>query len=263
MMGDGSDPTGMGQPGADLGGHSFIVTPNDFHSEFIQNAAAQAFLNVSGQNLTSQFNKFQNRLSETDSMIRPYFAVNGKSVLDRLGKLLFPFTVKNWSRMVPDGHLALPVTNPNLPELYTPLVCSFAFILLTSVILGVHGLFTFEKISMLFLKYFTFLALEIFLAKLLFVAVGAPGTIPVLTLAADLGTSSFYLVFVTFFCWHSLLKTIALVYCGAAAVFWSLRSLNPRSGIQTTHSTQETYSIFAIAVLQALLPCFLVVRLPK
>lgn len=228
-----------------------MVTP----AEFLQ-GSAQAFAQA---NITEQLGDLQQRLTQTESSIRPYFTVNYQSVLTKLKRMAFPFRVKDWSRSVEEGKPALPIVNPNLPELYTPIVFMFAFILISSVIHGVSGTFTFEHSTRLFLRYVGFLALDVIFAKGVFFVVGIPTTFPILTVIADLASMGFYVTLATAVSWNSLLKYIVLVYCGFCSVFWTIRTMNPKSAIHPVHpSAAHTYTILGVALIQALAPFFLV-----
>ena len=229
---------------------SFHVTP-----ELFLQGSAQQMLQAG---ITEKVGDLEQRLSQTESTIRPYFSVNTRSIREKLQKMTFPFIVKNWSRSVEDGRKALPVTNSNLPELYTPIVFSFAFVLVLSVINGVNGTFTFEKSSGMYLKFLAFLFGDVALAKLLLYIMAVPAPFPILTMIADLGSMAYYLTLESCLCWNKTLRFISLIYFGVCSVFWTTRTLSPRSTIQCPHRRGHTYSILGVALLQAIAPFFLV-----
>jgi hypothetical protein len=253
------------QPTEDSSPHPGYQSPSGFLGTgqgLAGTAAAQLVSSISTTAVNEELGKMAGRLSQTDSIIRPYFRVNVASILHRIRRLIFPFTAKDWSRAVNDNELALPITNPNLPELYSPLVFMFVFLLISSVLLAVKHVFTFEKVSLLFLKCVVLLAFEVGGAKVAFFAVGVPMSFPILTLAADLGSISFYLSLAALVSWSSFLRFVVLAYCGAASLLWTVRTLNPRSGVQPAHpSPAHTYSIFAVAAVHAILPFFIVLNL--
>ena len=238
-------------PGMSPGDQSLMVTPAEFF-----NSRAEALVKA---NLTEKFGDFQEHLTQTESTIRPYFTVSCWSVLEKLKKMAFPFRVKDWSRSVEEGKPALPVVNPNLPELYTPIVFTFAFILVSSVIHGCNDDFTFEHSTRLFLKFIGFLIFDVLFAEIVFFAVGIPTSFPILQVIADLSSMTFYLTIETAVSWNTMLKYVALVYCGVCSIFWTIRTLNPKSAIKPVHpSPSHTYTILGVALLQAVAPFFLV-----
>jgi hypothetical protein len=233
-----------------------IMTPE----RYLDNPGARAALGVAGAAMQTGFQHFEERVTQGYSSMSLYFRVNLKSVQSKLRTLLFPFNVKEWGRLPPGGAEPLPTNNPNLPELYTPIVFSFIFLLEASVYLGVNGIFTFEKITILFVELFGYLAAAVCISKALFLMVGFPRSYPFLTLAADLGVISVYLSVEIFMSWNWLLRLVTLIYGGLAVAFWTIRTLNPREGIQTVPLTAaHTYSMLSIAIVQVIVP-FLLVR---
>jgi hypothetical protein len=235
---------------------SVIMTPG----QYFNNPGARAALDVAGAAMQTGFQQFGERVTQGYSSVGVYFHVNLKSVQNKLRTLLFPFNVKEWSRAPRGGADPLPTNNPNLPELYTPLVFSFVFLLEASVYMGVNGIFTFEKITILFIELFGYLVAAVCASKALFLMVGFPHSYPFLTLAADLGVISVYLSVDIFMSWSWFLRLVTLIYCGLAAALWTIRTLNPREGVQAVPPTPaQTYSMLSIALIQAIIP-FLLVR---
>jgi hypothetical protein len=185
------------------------------------------------------------------SSIRPYFWVTDRSVREKIAKIVFPFSVKHWSRNLPEGAEPLPANNSNLPELYTPIIFGFAFLLLASAFRGMARQFSYENFSLLSLKVFTYVLFIVFLTKGLFFVLAIPGTAPLLTLLADLGVITVHLTLVTLVSWNTWLKILMEGYCVAALFLWTIKVLNPRLVIQgTSLNTSQTYCFLGVAVVQ-------------
>lgn len=201
----------------------------------------------------------KNRLSESESIIRPLFAVNYKSLMAKIKCLLCPFIIKNWSRSVPDGEPAIPITNPNLPELYTPLLFFYTFLLLSSIYRGIHHQFSFENLSYLFAKSGGILLFLVLLSKLLFFLINIPNPYPLFSLISDLSIFGFYTSVINLsILLIPSLKFIVVFYVIAASFLWTIRTLNPKSGIQSVRpSPTHTYSIVILALLEAITPFLL------
>ncbi|OHT07818.1 hypothetical protein TRFO_23857 [Tritrichomonas foetus] len=239
----------------DMGQSSAILDP----TLYIQTANAAASVLLKGTDINTKMDEIKTRFTESESTVRRYFTVDYKSVITKITNLACPFNVKNWSRSVEDGKPAYPIYNPNLPEFYTPLVFLFSFLLLSSVYRGVNEEFSFEYISYLFIKTCGYLAFLVLLSKLIFFIVNIPNSYSLLQLVADLSVFTFYTAVVNVFvCTFSSLRWIAIIYCIVASFFWSIRTLNPKSGIQSVHpSPAHTYSIVIVAALQAFAPIIL------
>ncbi|KAK8871006.1 Protein yif1b [Tritrichomonas musculus] len=224
-------------------------------TRYIQTANTAAKLIANNVNIDD----IKNRFSQSESFIRPLFAVNYKSVLAKIKCLACPFIVKNWSRSVPDGEPAIPITNPNLPELYTPLVSFYTFLLLSSIYRGMNHEFSFESLSYLFAKSGGILLFLVMLSKLLFFLVKMPNSYPLFSLISDLSIFGFYTSIINLsVCIIPSLRFLVLIYSLAASFLWSIRTLNPRSGIQSVRpSPSHTYTIVIVALLEALTPFLL------
>jgi len=88
------------------------------------------------------------------SQIKCYFAVDTRYVISKLGLLLFPFIHSDWSIMlestgdqIEDRRRAKPKTDINAPDLYIPTVAFVTYLLLLGLILGKHGEFSPELLS--------------------------------------------------------------------------------------------------------------------
>lgn len=234
---------------------SIVMTPSIFNS-----TAGQAIAKIGQANITENLGKIQESMAQGESTFRRYFSVSTKSVVDKMKKLILPFTVRNWARSVEEGKPAIPKENSNLPDFYIPVVFTFVFILLTSIFNGINGTFTFEKVTGLFLKYVGFLIFDVLATKLLFFVMNV-GQIDLALLLADFGTMSFYLTISTFVCWSSVLRFFSLIYCGLCSAFWVVRTLKSNIVIQTDEKHNMTYTIIGVAVLQAIFPFFLVEKI--
>lgn len=231
---------------------SIVLTPGIF-----KGATGEAIKKIGQVGIQENIGKIQESMAIGESTFRRYFAVSTKSVVDKIKKLIFPFNVRNWARSVEEGKVATPRENSNLPDFYIPVVFGFAFILLTSIFNGLNGTFTFEKVTHLFLKYVSFLIIDVVLTKLLFFVMNL-GQIEIAMLFADFGTMSFYLTISSLFCWNSFFRFVSLCYCGACSAFWMIRSLKSNVVIQTDEKHNMTYTIIGVAALQAIFPFLLV-----
>jgi hypothetical protein len=223
------------------------------------------FLKVAGNALPQQLkdfgdidpNKIYGQINAQTAMIPPYFAVTKNSVIHRIKNLICPFIVKQWSRSTPEGQKCLPAINPNAPELYTPIVFSFFYFLMSSLISGIRGEFSMNDLYAMILKFALCIAIEVGVSKILFANFGVCGTYPALSLAADFSCISFYFSITSIFSWHKYLYWISTLYCAAAAMIWTLRTLNSEpcmAGRQQQQTSQFiTYVLFITAVIQALL----------
>lgn len=245
------DPT---QPGSSQQQNESAPTILDPKS-YLLNANTAAKLIANNVNIDD----IKNRFSESESFIRPLFAVNYKSLLAKIKSLLCPFIVKNWSRSVPEGQPAIPITNPNLPELYTSLVFFYVFLLLSSIYRGTHNQFSFENLSYLFAKSGGILLFLVCLSKLLFFLINIPNPYSLFSLISDLSIFGFYTSIINLsVCIIPSLRFIVVFYVIAASFLWSIRTLNPKSGIQSVRpSASHTYTIVIIALLEALTPLLL------
>lgn len=224
-------------------------------TSYLKTANTAAKLIANNVNIDDLKNKF----SESESIIRPLFAVNYKSLIAKIKSLLCPFIIKNWTRSVPEGQPAIPIANPNLPELYTPLLFFYTFLLLSSIYRGIHNKFSFENLSYLFAKSGGILICFVLLSKLLFFIMNIPNPYSLLSLISDLSVFGFYtsvinlsVLFIPSF------RFIIVIYVIAASFLWSIRTLNPKSGIQSSRPSQShTYSIVIIALLEAITPILL------
>jgi hypothetical protein len=174
-------------------------------------------------------------------------------VSGKLQRLLFPFTSTGWSRPHRDSESdGVSRAHPNLPDLYIPIVFTWAFLLLTSVIRSLRGRFRLEQIGVLAFKLGAYLAGATAAAKGLAFVVRMPGERPILTLIADLGVLPVYLTVCQLACQLPRMGTAARCYCVVAAVFWTVRTMKPRSDIQSTHrSYRHEFCILALACVQA------------
>lgn len=199
--------------------------------------------------------KIEQRINASQALIPPYFAVSKTSIIHRIKNLACPFIVKQWSRSVPDGQQCIPLSNPNAPELYTPILFCLVFFLLSSLISGVQNSFSMDRLYSSMLKFSLVITAEVFISKMLFKNVGVQGNYPILSLIADFSCISFYISLVTLFSWNSWLYWISFLYCALAALIWTLRTLNSEqcmAGRQTS-STFITYILLGFAVFQIIL----------
>jgi hypothetical protein len=165
---------------------------------------------------------------------------------------MFPFATKGWGRPLVDGTEPLPKDNPNLPELYTPIVFIVIFLLLTAVQRAVRGTFRLEQIGRLGLKLVGYLMAAVAGVKGFFFVVRMPGEYPWASLVGDLGTMSVYLTVITIASWWPSLRRPVTVYCAVVALFWTVRTLKPRSDIQfSQRGYTHEFSIFVVALLHA------------
>lgn len=204
--------------------------------------------------------EIMNRVKQSESTIRKYFAVNYKSVKTKIIHMACPFIVKDWSRAVSDGQHAIPIENPNLPELYTPLVFLFLSLLLASINRGISGTFTFTYITALFAKFVGYIAFLVVFSLFLFFIVGMPNSYQrTLIYFADFGILTFYTAFVNLVTLiFPQIRLVCLLYSIFAAFFHSIRTLNQKTGMQSVHSTpSHTYSIALTALLVGLAPVIL------
>ena len=206
-----------------------FVDPQKYLSD-IANGQAANFINAGIGKYNSEI---QENIQKTQSTLRTYFNVNTKSIVSKLQKILFPLTVKDWSRSVPEEVPHVQAVNHNLPELYIPIVFTFLFILLTSLSNIVNGTFSFANVTYTFTKFFVIVILMVLLTKLLFY-VGCQITSSIFTLFAD------------------------LCYTFMASFYWTIKTMRSQSGMQTKPKPAHTYSILLIAVLQGLIPLFFV-----
>lgn len=202
-------------------------------------------------------NKIRGQIDAGTAMIPPYFAVTKNSVIHRIKNLICPFVVKQWSRSSPEGQKCLPATNPNAPELYTPIIFSFFYFLMSSLISGIRGEFSMNSLYAMILKFALCIGIEVGVSKLLFSNFGVNGTYPALSLAADFSCISFYFAITSLFSWSRPLYWLTTLYCAAAAMIWTLRTLNSEpcmAGRQQQQTSQIiTYVLFVTAVIQAVL----------
>jgi hypothetical protein len=185
--------------------------------------------------------------------LRSYFRVSPHSISVKLQRLFFPFTSTGWSRPRPESEAdAIPRTHPNLPDLYIPIVSAWVFLFLTAVLRAIRGRFRLEQIGVLALKLGTYLGGAAGAAKGLVFVTRMPGEYPILTLLADLGVLPVYLALCQLACQVPRLRMLARWYCVVAAVFWTVRTMKPRSDIQSTHrSYKHEFCILALACVQA------------
>jgi hypothetical protein len=232
-----------------------ILTPSA-----VLNPNAQAMMNMAQSVVDSYANQYGRAIiTQSYSSIHPYYRVNLQSIKEKLLKLLFPFSVKSWTRALPEGSEALPTNNSNLPELYTPLVFGFGFLLIASVLRGMSGTFSFEQVSVLYLKLVSFQLFTVLVTKGLFFIVAMPGSAPILTLPADLGVITVYLTVCAVVLWSKWLKIPVVTYCAIALFLWTIRTLNPRWSQQATTATPtQAYCFLGIAVVQTAEVVFLV-----
>lgn len=106
---------------------------------------------ILGQVVDENVSKYTSGIS---GQIKRYFAVDTRYVINKIGLLLFPFAHKDWSIMLevtgdqPDNHQrAKPKTDINAPDLYIPTVAFVTYLLLLGLILGKHGTFSPEILS--------------------------------------------------------------------------------------------------------------------
>ena len=251
-----SDPFQPGMsPPAEVSPSQTVLDP----TRYFQTANAAARVIIDNADINGRVSELMQQVNQGESTMRRYFSVSYRSFLTKIKNLACPFTVKNWSRSVRDDQPALPVVNPNLPEFYTPLVFLFSALLLSSVYRGVNECFSFEYISYSFIKTCAIIACLVLLAKFVFFVVNMPGSFSIFQLVADLSVFNFYtavlnlVVFVV-----PSLRWPAFFYCAIASFFWSIRTLNPKAGLQSVHpSPAHTYSIVVIALLQAIAPFWL------
>lgn len=240
-------------PSTEPTSQNIFLTPESVinNVQNIMNSSAASFV---GQNLSERFGFFQEKFSQNESKIRPYFAVDQKSVIQKIKGLACPFIIKNWSRSVPEGHPAIPLVNPNLPEFYTPLLCAFTYLLFSSLVQGSQEKFSYDWFSRTFFKIFTIIAFEVVITYFLFYIFSIPNTIGIFTLLADYGCINFYLALSTMFCWNTTLRIIVLLYSAVAAFTWYIKNLNPKTSAQPSRaSSAATYTILFIALFQAIL----------
>ncbi|EAY17806.1 hypothetical protein TVAG_016360 [Trichomonas vaginalis G3] len=207
------------------------------------------FQQLNTDKLTQQFQQSQ-------SLIPPYFAITRASFLHKIKNLACPFIVKQWSRSVPEGQTCSPIDNPNAPELYTPLVFTFIFMLITSLIKGAEKGFSMDFLYICILKFICILFFEIVICKLCFSNFGIQGTYPILSLLSDFSSISFYLTIISLFSWNRALFYVSYLYCAAAAFLWTLRTLNSEQCMaqRQTQSTQIiTYFLLILAAIQIIL----------
>ncbi|KAH0789478.1 protein YIF1A-like isoform X1 [Histomonas meleagridis] len=235
-------------PPSELGNFT-LLNPQNYLS-MAQNPAA-AIIN---SEIGKYGKEMRENIAQTQSKIRPLFAVNTKSVLQKLKSLLCPFIVKNWSRSGHEGGQATPTSNPNAPDLYTPLVFAFFFILIISLANIIQDTFSFERVTYTFCKFFIIVVLQVVLSKFLFYIVGFQGTFTIFSLFADLCSVSVHISLCTLFCWNKVVLYIITAYSVVAAFYWTIKTLNSQSGIQTKPKTGQTYSILFVGLIQGLVP---------
>lgn len=205
--------------------------------------------NISAQKISQSFKQGQ-------SLIPPYLAVTRNSFLHRIKNLACPFIVKQWSRSVQEGQTCNPIENPNAPELYTPLVFTFIYMLITSLIEGTQQIFSMQRLYINIIKLVSILLIEVFLTRFLFQQLGVQGTYPVLSLLADFSCVSFYITIVSLVSWSKLLYWITYIYCSAAVLLWTLRTLNSENCMaqRQIQSTQAvTYLLLVLAIVQIII----------
>lgn len=230
-----------------------FVDPQKYLSD-IANGQAANFINAGIGKYNSEI---QENIQKTQSTLRTYFNVNTKSIVSKLQKILFPLTVKDWSRSVPEEVPHVQAVNHNLPELYIPIVFTFLFILLTSLSNIVNGTFSFANVTYTFTKFFVIVILMVLLTKLLFY-VGCQITSSIFTLFADLCSVSVYISLANLFCFNMKIRYVVLCYTFMASFYWTIKTMRSQSGMQTKPKPAHTYSILLIAVLQGLIPLFFV-----
>ncbi|CAH1731616.1 protein YIF1B [Aphis gossypii] len=105
---------------------------------------------ILGQVVDENVGKYTSGIS---SEIKRYFAVDTRYVITKLGLLLFPFAHTDWSIMLEstgqtdDRRRARPKTDVNAPDLYIPTVAFVTYLLFLGLILGKHGQFSPELLS--------------------------------------------------------------------------------------------------------------------
>jgi hypothetical protein len=224
--------------------------------------AAQAALGVAGALVQDPFQHFSQEVTDAYSSFGPYFRVNRKSVCDKLRMHLFPFNVRRWGRGCPKGTEAIPVNNSNLPELYTPVVFSFIFLLEACVIMGYNDRFAYKVIRVIAYQLFGYIGLAVCGVKIAFASPRRGRSYSLLSLAADLGTISVYLSLCVLMAWHRVVEGIVVVYCAVAVWIWTVRTLTPREKTQKENPTlKSNIGLALIALIHTCVLFFLVRKL--
>jgi len=230
------------------------VTPANFKN--ISNFIGKAGGDIIGNNVKTQFNEIGEKISSGNKFLKPYFAVSNQSIIHRIKNLIFPFYVGDWSRFVDKDQPYLPTSNPNISEMYTPLLFSFLFILIKSIIDSIRGNYSFEAVSISTFKFMFSIIAEVVITKIILFSIGFEQTHSPLTLLADFGCISFYLSLISLFSWNSFMRNIALIYSCAGSLLWYLRTLYSEpciSSRQTKPSKLQTYSFIILSLFQSIM----------
>lgn len=203
-----------------------------------------------------QLNEISKTLEESQAQIPPYFAVTRETVLHRLKNMLCPFIVKDWARSVPDRQKANPLNNPNAAELYTPLLLTFSYFLLSAIIMGLQGKFSLGSYYIKFLYFFLYIFAQALISRFILFA-NLETTYPLLTFIADYLCISFYLIIICFFSFNKAIKIVITIYCAISCFQYTLRTLHSEPGLagrqaQTT-SKLHTYFLLGVSFVHAIM----------
>lgn len=107
------------------------------------------------------------------SALKYYFQVSNSYVLHKILLVLFPWRHKPWSRQIlrtetaqPVDHYATARDDINAPDMYIPVMSFTTYILLTSVVAGLHGTFHPKILGYMASKAIAFMVVELILLKI-------------------------------------------------------------------------------------------------
>ncbi|KAL2920958.1 Protein YIF1B [Bienertia sinuspersici] len=120
-----------------------------------------------------------------------YFRVNDHYVRNKLKVVLFPFLHRgHWTRVSEPvgGRLSYrpPMHDINAPDLYIPLMAFGTYVILATLLLGLHGKFNPEALNLLFVKGLLGWFLQVSLLKLSLFSLSS-GEVPLLDIVAYAG----------------------------------------------------------------------------
>ncbi|XP_058181482.1 uncharacterized protein LOC131299923 [Rhododendron vialii] len=135
----------------------------------------------------------QSNISRYFSDPQYYFQVNDSYVRNKLKVVLFPFLHRgHWTRVTEPvgGRLSYkpPIYDINAPDLYIPFMVFGTYIVLAGFSLGIHGKFSPETLSWLFMKGLVGWFLQFVLLKASLISLGS-GEAPFLDIVAYAGYS--------------------------------------------------------------------------
>lgn len=234
-------------------------TAQPFWSPNVQQAATQAAAGFMAQaatgNLTSEkvlsqgMNEIQKAfgggipgMNYVMTMLRSYFAVDNRYVKRKMGKVLFPFTNKQWRRDQVEGpeivNYALPHSDENAPDLYIPIMSLVTYCLLSAFLYGTAGKFNPEVIADVISKCFLTQIAEVLVIRGCLYAMQA--TIPFLDIFSYTGYKYLGLticmlcgILFKYLEWGTVGYYLAFLWTASAAAWFMLKTMANNIPTQT------------------------------